>query len=221
MFSEKCVFVLWCLCSENYNYLCRPWLQWQFRQTTIEVKCMKEIHDIGCFYIWSYSKISEKLEGTRSMFRGVWCVWNLFALGPPAKFRHRKKFWAFTGPRRDFGLILLILNMIIHRSFTGPTHLLSANVWGPVSLAVSANFQSSMSTCISIPNLVSLSIYKILLQDVISDTEMGFTADKLQLSVPLYKKPYIIFIIITFLENNTESSVYYHEKIIILESQIS
>ena len=27
--------------------------------------------------------------------------------------------------------------MIIHRSFTGPTHLLSANVWGPVSFAVS------------------------------------------------------------------------------------
>ena len=52
--------------------------------------------------------------------------------------RHRENFWVFSGPRRDFGLILLILNMIIHRSFTGPTHLLSANVRGPVSFAVSA-----------------------------------------------------------------------------------
>ena len=51
--------------------------------------------------------------------------------------RHRENFWAFTGPKRDFGLILLILNMIIHRSFTGPTHLLSANVRGPVSFVVS------------------------------------------------------------------------------------
>ena len=55
----------------------------------------------------------------------------------PVNNRHRENFWAFTGPRRDFGLILLILNMIIHRSFTGPTHLLSANVRGPVSFAVS------------------------------------------------------------------------------------
>ena len=52
--------------------------------------------------------------------------------------RHRENFWAFTGPKTDFGRILLILNMIIHRSFTGPTHLLSANVLGPVSFAVSA-----------------------------------------------------------------------------------
>ena len=51
--------------------------------------------------------------------------------------RHRKNFWAFTWPRLDFGLILLISSMIIHRSFTGPTHLLSANAWGPVSFAVS------------------------------------------------------------------------------------
>ena len=52
--------------------------------------------------------------------------------------RHRENFWAFTGPRRVFGLILLILNMIIHGSFTGPTHLLSANVRGLVSFAMSA-----------------------------------------------------------------------------------
>ena len=51
--------------------------------------------------------------------------------------RHCENFWAFTGPRRDFGLILLISNMIIYRSFTGPTHLLSVNVRGPVSFAVS------------------------------------------------------------------------------------
>ena len=37
----------------------------------------------------------------------------------------------------DFGLILLISNMIIH-SFTGPTHILLANVRGPVSFVVSA-----------------------------------------------------------------------------------
>ena len=51
--------------------------------------------------------------------------------------RHRENFWAFTRPGIDFGLILLISNMIIHRSFTGPTHLLSANVRGPVSFTVS------------------------------------------------------------------------------------
>ena len=49
-----------------------------------------------------------------------------------------ENFWAFTGLRRDFGLILLILNMIIRRRFMGPTHLLSANVPGPVSFVVSA-----------------------------------------------------------------------------------
>ena len=51
--------------------------------------------------------------------------------------RHHENFWAFTGPRKDLVLVLLILNMIIHRSFTGPTHLLSANVRGPVNFAVS------------------------------------------------------------------------------------
>ena len=52
--------------------------------------------------------------------------------------RHCENFWTFTGPRIDFGLILLISNMIIHRSFTSsPTHLLSANVQGLVSFAVS------------------------------------------------------------------------------------
>ena len=64
--------------------------------------------------------------------------------------RHRKNFWAFTGPRLDFGLILLISSMIIHRSFTGPTHLLSANAWGPVSFAVSVLspcFLSVLSRC--------------------------------------------------------------------------
>ena len=41
------------------------------------------------------------------------------------------KLWAFTG------LIFLISNMVIQRSFTGVTNLLSANVRGPVSFAVS------------------------------------------------------------------------------------
>ena len=51
--------------------------------------------------------------------------------------RHRENFWAFTWPRIDFCLIFLISNRIIHKSFTGPTHLLSANVRGLVSFAVS------------------------------------------------------------------------------------
>ena len=50
--------------------------------------------------------------------------------------RHRENFGAFTGPKGDFGLILLILNMIIHMSFTGPTQFLPVNVRGPVSFAV-------------------------------------------------------------------------------------
>ena len=60
--------------------------------------------------------------------------------------RHRENCWAFTGPRRDFGLILLILNTIIHRSFTSPTRLLSANVRGPVSFELSANKTLTFST---------------------------------------------------------------------------
>ena len=52
--------------------------------------------------------------------------------------RQSENFWAFTGPRTDFGLILLISNMIIHRSFTDPIHLFSANVRGPASFAVFA-----------------------------------------------------------------------------------
>ena len=60
--------------------------------------------------------------------------------------RHRENFWAFTGPKTDFGRILLILNMIIHRSFTGPTHLLSANVLGPVSFTVSVYLFSQQCT---------------------------------------------------------------------------
>ena len=43
----------------------------------------------------------------------------------------------FAGLRMDFGLILLISDMIIHRSFTGPTHFSSVNVWGLVSFVVS------------------------------------------------------------------------------------
>ena len=43
--------------------------------------------------------------------------------GDQLNHRHSENFWAFTGPRRYFCLIWLTLNMIIHRSFTGPTHL--------------------------------------------------------------------------------------------------
>ena len=63
------------------------------------------------------------------------------------KNRHSENFWAFTGPRIDFGLILLISNMIIHMSFTGPTHLLSSNVRGPVSFAVSAKNSEIIAIC--------------------------------------------------------------------------
>ena len=47
-----------------------------------------------------------------------------------------KTFWLLP----DRGGILLILNMIIHNSFTSPTatHFLSADVRGPVSFTVSA-----------------------------------------------------------------------------------
>ena len=52
--------------------------------------------------------------------------------------RQRENFGAFTGPKGDFGLILWILNMIMHMSFTGPTQFLPVNVRGPVSFAVFA-----------------------------------------------------------------------------------
>ena len=42
--------------------------------------------------------------------------------------RHSNNLFAFKGPNTEFNLILLILSMIIHKSFTGPTHFLSANV---------------------------------------------------------------------------------------------
>ena len=70
-------------------------------------------------------------------------------------FRHRANFWAFTGPRRDFGLLLLTLNMIIHQSFTGATHLLSANVRGPVNFAVSAMLNCTVWNAIFHTNKVN------------------------------------------------------------------
>ena len=48
---------------------------------------------------------------------------------------------AWGGPKGDFDLILLFLNMIIHKNFTGPTQFLPVNVQGPVSFAVSADKQ--------------------------------------------------------------------------------
>ena len=77
-------------------------------------------------------------EGLNSIFPTEYCLFSTYI--SPAKHRHRKNVWAFTGPRRDFGLILLILNMIIHESFTGPTLFFSsANVRGPLSFVVSEN----------------------------------------------------------------------------------
>ena len=46
------------------------------------------------------------------------------------------KLLAFTGPMRDFADFKPDYTK---KSFTGPTHFLSANVWGPVSLLVSAS----------------------------------------------------------------------------------
>ena len=57
--------------------------------------------------------------------------------GKTYSLKHRENSWAFNGSRIDFVVVLLISNIIIHRSFTGPTHLLSVNVPGPVSFAVS------------------------------------------------------------------------------------
>ena len=77
--------------------------------------------------------MSMMLSVLHSQYHACWC-------------RHQEKFWAFTGPRTDFGLILLVSNMVKHISFTGPTHFLSANVRGTVSFAVSGwcsgNFKS-------------------------------------------------------------------------------
>ena len=64
------------------------------------------------------------------IIRSTWCS-NIH-------HRHHENFWVFTGLRRGFGQILLISNMIIHRSFTVPTHLLLANVRGPANFAVTA-----------------------------------------------------------------------------------
>ena len=55
---------------------------------------------------------------------------------PEPILRHRENFGAFTGPKGDFGLILLILNMIIHKCFSGLTQFLPVNVRGPVSFVV-------------------------------------------------------------------------------------
>ena len=67
------------------------------------------------------------LMGQRHCQCCIYCsVSQVFAECVCHQARHRKNFWGFTGPRIDFGLILLISNMIIHRSFTSPTHLLSA-----------------------------------------------------------------------------------------------
>ena len=72
--------------------------------------------------------------------------------------RRRENIWSFTSPMRDFGLILLILNMIMCKSFTGPTHFLSANVRGPVSFGVSDITPSAEPTppCHTVTSIVRL-----------------------------------------------------------------
>ena len=96
-----------------------------------------------------------------------WCKLKEFHLyvmltrpAPPCKFpiiwfvpkisspnRHRENFGAFTGPKGNFGLILLILNMIIHKSFTSPTQFLPVNVRWLVSLAVFVTKYWLISLC--------------------------------------------------------------------------
>ena len=89
------------------------------------VSCIENLNrSLTRYCVWNDT---DSVEVTSATTDGAICVLS----------RHRENFWAFTGLTIDFGLILLISNMIIHRSFTGPTHLLSANVQGPVSFVVS------------------------------------------------------------------------------------
>ena len=70
----------------------------------------------------------------------LWChmvLTELIITDLVSACRHCENFLAFTAPRRDFGLILRILNTIIHKSFTSRTHVSSANVWGLASFLVS------------------------------------------------------------------------------------
>ena len=84
---------------------------------------------------WCDNLNCQSCDGKTSRDVVIRCLvgyWNRAQL--KARLKHRKNFWALTGLRRDFGLILLIL---IHMIFICPTHLLSANVWG---FAVSADW---------------------------------------------------------------------------------
>ena len=101
----------------------------QMCRTTVQVLHGKNMPIIG--------EISIKLE---PFANGI--LQSVLKVRSKLIVRHRENFWAFTGPRIDCGLILLISNMIIRRSFTGPTQLLSAHVRGPVSFAVSALWPS-------------------------------------------------------------------------------
>ena len=99
-----------------------------FKSFLICIILSSEYHDMA-HHIESFTWYAAKLD-------------NLF------RSRHCENFWAFTGPRRDFGLILQILNIdYTHTSFTGATHLLSANVWGPVSFSVSAQGIGNVIVC--------------------------------------------------------------------------
>ena len=57
-------------------------------------------------------------------------------LHPLSLAQTQQNFWAFKGPKMDLGLIMLTLNIVIHRGFTGPIHFLSQNVYGPIHFMV-------------------------------------------------------------------------------------
>ena len=109
-----------------------------------------------CICICKYKYVFDPSPACRS---GPVCGMHVFAgfvdktfeYFRPAICRHRENFWAFARPRTDFCLILLILNMVIHRTFTGPTHLLSL-----VSFGVS---EYAMAPCLAGCEIYTKCIY--------------------------------------------------------------
>ena len=84
-------------------------------------------------------RIWVKSMDTLSQQTHIFCIiFELYSV-VSTPYRNCKKFWAFTGPKRNFGLILLISNMIIHGGFYRPTHTELANVRGLVSYSVSVH----------------------------------------------------------------------------------
>ena len=117
-------------------------------QLKIQMSTEKSFYNIGMpFYQSRNSHYKDKtVLGHCSLFNGNPYTWKRCC-------RHSENFWALTGPRRDFCLILLISNMVINRSFNGPTHLLSANVRGQLSFAVSEDGLYIDMTAWSLPAL--------------------------------------------------------------------